>query len=308
MLEAEDRGQDRLDNKITTDIIDSGGPPMPIRTVLLPLGLRVLRMVGLIALGLLLGTALLLALFQDRLIYLPRTYASVVPAAGLQALAFTTDEGRQVCYLRPPAPGMPMHRLWLFFGGNGSLAQDWNGLIANWRRDDALLLIEYPGYGASAGKPSPGSIGATTTAAISAAGQSLGVERTRLLADCVVVGHSLGAAAALMCADREPSCSRLVLVAPFTSLADMARHRFGWPLCLLLRSNYDNVARLRSLAARAQPPRVVILHGADDLAIPASMGRTLAAIVPGTSFQLIPDAGHNDVLDQFDQAVAAAGG
>ncbi len=228
-------------------------------------------------------------------------------ATGLQALRFSSEQGLQVCYLRPPAQGSACHRLWLFFGGNGMRAQDWSEFIASWRPDDCLLLIEYPGYGSSAGIPCQASIDATTTLAIAAAGSHLGLERSRLLADCGVVGHSLGAAMALRFATSEATCSHVVLISPFTSLSAMTRRVVGWPLCLLLRENYDNAARLRELASRAQPPSVVIMHGTADTVIPVAMGTCLAGIVPGTQLLLRPGAGHNDVLDQLDLAVEAGG-
>ena len=63
----------------------------------------------------------------------------------------------------------------------------------------------------------------------------------------------------------------------------MARKQFGRTICWILSrdENYDNVARLESLATRKQPPVVVIAHGEADTLIPTNMGRELAGIVSG---------------------------
>src|SRR5690606_8547888 len=82
-----------------------------------------------------------------------------------------------------------------------------------------------------------------------------------------VVGHSLGAAAALQFAAEHP-VDRVVVVAPFTSTMDMARRMVGPIFAHLLHHRFDNRARLRELAARETPPRVLLLHGDNDPVIP----------------------------------------
>jgi pimeloyl-ACP methyl ester carboxylesterase len=68
-------------------------------------------------------------------------------------------------------------------------------------------------------------------------------------------------------------------------------------MCWLLLHNFDNRARLGELAARAHPPRITILHGSDDQAVPVSMGRQLASLFPAMiTFHEIPGAGHNTIL------------
>jgi pimeloyl-ACP methyl ester carboxylesterase len=111
-----------------------------------------------------------------------------------------------------------------------------------------------------------------------------------------MIGHSLGAAAALDFASRHPQVHRIILLAPFTSLRDEAALFIGSFLSHLLGENYDNRAALHRLAQYRSPPHVVIFHGLQDAIIPSAMGRELAAEFPGfVTFHGIPEAGHNTV-------------
>jgi len=88
----------------------------------------------------------------------------------------------------------------------------------------------------------------------------------------------------------------VVLVAPFTSLKDMARRTVGWPLCHLLLDHYDNRARLLELRTREPMPGIDIFFGGNDDLVPASMGRELAALDSRVRSHEYKGAGHNDVL------------
>ncbi len=189
------------------------------------------------------------------------------------------------------------------------MARGWSGVLGSWPADDALLLVEYPGFGACAGTPSPAHIQAATMAAIHATADRLGVTSEVLCKDSGVLGHSLGCATALQCADALPGCRHIALFAPFTSLSAMARRHVGWPLYLVLSKdqNYDNAARLRSLGSRPHPPMVAIATGDQDEVIPYTMGQELATIIPGTRFWLLPGANHLGALQAIDLALPTIG-
>lgn len=57
----------------------------------------------------------------------------------------------------------------------------------------------------------------------------------------------------------------------------------------------DSLAALADIRRAGQPP-MTILHGAEDSLIPPRMGRELAAAAPGSVFELVPGAGHADLL------------
>ena len=249
------------------------------------------------------GAALLLTgslwWFQERLIYRAPRYASAELStlpAGLSALRDPALPESIVGFYRAPiGAGLP-RRLWLFFGGNGDVALRWDPLISpSVTNDIGLLMVEYPGYGARAGTPSPESLLAGTEATLQALAVELKTSVAELEPRVAVVGYSIGSAAALLYAAHHPA-QRIILFSPFTSMLAMARRNVGWPLCNLLRHRYDNEASLRLIRAKGMP-KMTILHGEHDGLIPYQMGQTLAAEAAGSELELVPDAGHGDVID-----------
>jgi len=226
----------------------------------------------------------LLFVYQGRMIYHPRPAHGCPGALPVEA---TTIDGRQHGWWVPPRSGS-CARMWLVFGGNATLAEDMHDLIVGYPDADAgFLLVDYPGYGYSAGSPSPASIDRATDALLS-------VVRSRWVANEIplsVVGHSLGAAVALRFGTRH-QVAKVVLLAPCTSMLDMARLSVGWPLCHVLRHRFDNRRALQELISR---PRLHVLHGTDDEVIPVAMGAELAR-VSGAKWIAIPGGDHNGVL------------
>ena len=250
----------------------------------------------------LLVVAVILFFAQARFIYLPRSaqladLQQSLPRPG-QIVRYTTESGAQNALWLPPARGGIPDTLWLVHGGNGSLAVDYAHLAADFPDSKAsFLFVDYPGYGANSGRPNPATILAGSRAAIAAVSATwdwTAEERQRRVA---VLGHSLGAAAALQYAAAD-GARRVVLIAPFTSMSAMARRAVGWPLCLVLSHRFDNAARLNELTARPAPPTVVIIHGTADEIIPFAMGQALAEAHPG-QVTLVPATGayHNGILD-----------
>ena len=273
---------------------------------------RILRVSVCAVLGTILLFAILLIGCQRRLIYFPRrydrNYARMLPK-GTVELTFQTSGGRQTAFYLPPQSGregLPP-AVWLFFGGNAACALDW----LDWLESPPLpepgwLLIEYPGYGLCEGKPSAKNILESTESAVDRLAEHLHVERSAFEPRLCLLGHSIGAAAALQFAARHP-VRRVILISPFTSLRDMARRVVGWPLCNLLWDRYDNRARLSELAARAPRPSLAIFHGQADEIVPVKMGRELAGMGRDwIAYQEIAGADHNLILMVAEQQVFAA--
>ena len=251
--------------------------------------LPALRRIVVILLLAAVGWALLLFLVQDRLIFHPRAYAAGdEPPTGFIPVSFTTGDGPQTAWwVGSPAP----RRWWVVFNGNGGVAWDWTGLPAVAADGEtAFLVVDWPGYGASAGSPGRPAIQRAADGAIAAA-----TARHGALPVPGVLGHSLGAAAACEFAARSP-VRGIVLAAPFTSLKAMARGQVGWPWCEVLRHRWDNAARLEEIAVSASRPWLAIVHGDADGVIPIAMGRALAAAHPGwAAFIPMPGAPHDAV-------------
>lgn len=160
----------------------------------------------------------------------------------------------------------------------------------------AVLMVEYPGYGRSAGRPSQSSIA-----------EALGLAYDRLVARpdidasrVVLFGRSLGGGAVCALAQRR-SAAGLILLSTFRSLEAMTR-RYMAPV-FLLRHPFDNVSALR-----AYPGPVLILHSGQDRLIPYDHAVALRRAAPNGTLVTLADCGHADCprdWDEFWKEVAA---
>lgn len=263
------------------------------------------------------GSVAALAVLQARMIYHPRRYGhypGTAPPRECVPLHYgITQDGRQrpqtSYYLPPERADLSLPSpLWVLFAGNGSLAANWEGLAIRLRHEQSscgVLLMEYPGYGACQGRPTPLGIYQATEGAMKALARLLGASEEDLCGNICTMGHSLGTATSLQLAARRP-VRRVVLASPFTSMRDMARLRVGWPLCQLLRHRYDNTARLREVLSRNPGAQIIILHGDQDRTIPVTMARRLAAISPRIILRILPGVGHTDIPTDGPDGLLAA--
>ncbi|MFY9342858.1 MAG: alpha/beta hydrolase [Planctomycetota bacterium] len=174
----------------------------------------------------------------------------------------------------------------VYFGGNGEdLFAAAFGAASIAAYGVEAIGVEYPGYGASAGKPSVASLLATADAATAharARAAALGVP-------LVLVGSSLGSFCAVHAA-AIGGADKLLLRAPPTALVAVAQGTFPWlPVGLLLAHRFDNLAN----AARVQCP-VLVVHGDADTIVPQRFGKELAAALRA-QFVSVPGLGHNDL-------------
>ena len=269
---------------------------------------RLAQFVRLFALGAGISLGLLVGC-QSKLIYFPRPYPPGATAqwarqtAG-QPVDFQTSQGRQRAFLQGNLK--TPRKLWIVCAGNGSLALDWaDWLESHAPKQDAWLLVDFPGYGDCEGSPSPAHIRENLAAGVPLACRAIGWPNPPDPQRLRFFGHSLGGAACLIAATQF-QIQRGVLIAPFTSTMDMTREITGLPLGFLVWHRFDNAARLAELATRG-PGKVIILHGTDDEVIPVAMSRTLAA-QQKTCIRLteIPGGHHNTIQQQHAAAVAAA--
>lgn len=160
--------------------------------------------------------------------------------------------------------GLPAHRTFLFLPGSiGNISRDLEMLALLRSAGGSVLAIDYPGFGASDGRPGE----RACYRAAAAAWDVLVRERRIDPSEIVVVGRSVGAAVAAWLAARR-QCAALVCHSPLTSVADVAAR--SYPLlptrvfCLVRFNTRRHVARCRC--------PVLVLHSELDTVIPIEHG------------------------------------
>lgn len=261
---------------------------------------------------------------QLKILYMPRTYDEDETlmaerflqrrGLNLETLEFSLSTFTQRAYLvsYPPARQRQV-KLVVLFGGNCMTALDWCDWVTEIRdflpsREGAsFLLIDYPGYGDNKGSPSPDSIQDATNLAVEASLASFR-EKSMVVTDFIVMGHSIGAAVASRWVASQgtsvtfPAVNTLVLSAPFTSVVEMAHVIFPFiPVSvarLLSRHNWDNVKALSRITDKNLADQIFIVHGDQDEIVPFAMGKRLSEVGDGRIKLIpVPDAFHNNLLN-----------
>jgi pimeloyl-ACP methyl ester carboxylesterase len=241
----------------------------------------------------------LLITAQYRMIYHPRSYGTEppLPSRGL-IVEYNTGQGRQLAFYLPPraAEGHVPARLWLLFGGNASLALDWLELTTGFPDPEAaFLLIDYPGYGKSRGRVNPASIMESAETALKTLAAQLETEPAALEQRLLVMGHSLGAAVALLYAEKH-RVGAIVLISPFTSLKEMAARFVGPFLAGTILHDYDSRGSLMRILNHRPIPPITIIHGGRDKVVPVEMGRELANLSARIKYEEVANGDHNYIL------------
>lgn len=144
-----------------------------------------------------------------------------------------------------------------------------------------VLLVEYPGYGRSEGRPSQKSITETFIAAYDMLVSRRDVNPEKI----ILYGRSLGGGAVCTLAVRRPSRA-MIMTSSFTSIRSMSA-RYLVP-GFLVRDPFDNLAVVKNYAGS-----ILIIHGKHDSIIPFRHGLTLYKAAPKGTL-LAYDCGHND--------------
>lgn len=134
-----------------------------------------------------------------------------------------------------------------------------------------------------------------------------------------VIGHSVGAGAALLVASRQPRLRAVISLAAFAHPAAMMRrwlaskHVPHWPLGAYVLAyvqrvigyRFDAIAPVRTIARVGCP--VLLVHGADDATVPLSEARQIhAAGAAGRVELLVVPGSHDDYGDVGRQIGALA--
>jgi|SRR5690348_4587049 len=241
----------------------------------------------LIGFGCYAGLGLLLYLGQRAIMYVPDRRHTAPTAAGFpaaQEVVLETDDGEHVmAWHVAPRDDKPV--IIYFHGNGGSLSyrvSRFTDIVAD---GTGLIALSYRGYGGSSGRPTEAGLMRDAAAAYDYAVARYPAERL------VLWGESLGSALAVALAAERP-VAKIVLEAPFTSIADVAAtHYWYFPVRLLLKDQFHSDRRIREVKAP-----VLILHGERDRVVPIALGERLFALVTSPKqFVRFAEGGHNDL-------------
>ncbi|OLE01274.1 MAG: hypothetical protein AUI36_44110 [Cyanobacteria bacterium 13_1_40CM_2_61_4] len=177
--------------------------------------------------------------------------------------------------------------LW-FYGNGENIGAIWDIVVAWQPPGVGVLVMDYPGYGASGGGTTePGLYEAADLAYQTLAGRS-DIDPARIF----VYGRSLGTAVATHTAATHPVAG-VVLESPFTNAREMSRQHYGLFPRFILRLRLDNLGNI----AQVRCP-VLVFHGTADLLVPPRMGEAVARAAPGpVELVWIEGAGHNTTYE-----------
>ncbi len=232
--------------------------PRPLKVALITL-----------CLALVLGLSLVGCL-QRKLLYFPSHYPSAEIAKEHGVTPWYVD-GHYTGYARVvqnPA------RVWLFTHGNGGQAVNRSYAFRAFNPDDAIYILEYPGYGDREGKVSKESFNAAALEAYKALLAQHGASKL------CVLGESLGSGPASFLASAPTPPTRIALVVPFDVLTKVAQEKFPFlPVGLLMLDRWNNIEALKNYKGRLD-----IFGAKHDQVIPVEHARNLARSLPGSNY------------------------
>lgn len=251
---------------------------------------RIVTLLVLMVVLLYAGVAVFLYVMQRPMLYPAfggRTAPSQAGLPGVEEVTLTTPDGETLlAWWKPPAPGA---RTILFLHGNaGNLAMRAGRIQLLTADGTGLLLPAYRGYSGSTGSPTEE--GLATDARTAFDWLAAHVDP----AGIVLLGESLGSGVAVRLAQERPVAG-VILDAPYTSTADVARGLYWWlPVGLLMKDQYPSIERIAGVRAP-----ILVLHGDRDGVVPFALGKRLFAAAPEPKrFLQISGGGHSGNIER----------
>jgi fermentation-respiration switch protein FrsA (DUF1100 family) len=215
-----------------------------------------------------LGLAVLLWIFQSRMLYMPTPKIEAAPSdlrLAFEDIRIPTPDGQTLAAWYIPAENA-RYTVLFCHGNAGNISHRLDTLDVFNKLGLNCLIFDYRGYGQSTGSP-------TEEGTIQdglAARQWLLDNKQVAPADIILFGRSLGGAVAARIAARTadiPSAG-LVIESSFTSFTDIGSHYYPWlPVQWFARFSYDSLDALKSIHCP-----VAVIHSPDDDVIPYKMG------------------------------------
>ena len=224
-----------------------------------------------------------------------RTAPAIAGFPQAEEQVLTASDGEKVIVWHVPAK--PGHPVVLYFHGNGDFLAGFFGRFHEFIADGTgVVALSYRGYAGSSGQPSERGL-------LQDAAAAYAFTAARYSADRIVLwGFSLGTGVAVALA-AEQRIGKLILEAPYTSIADLAAAAFWFaPMRWLIRDQFRSDERIGRVTAP-----LLVMHGARDGAIPIRFGEQLFALArEPKQFVRFAEGDHND-LDAYGAIETARG-
>jgi pimeloyl-ACP methyl ester carboxylesterase len=174
----------------------------------------------------------------------------------------------------------------IYHGGNAEdLAGHCEVMMAG--LDANALLVNYRGYGQSAGTPGEKEMVADCIAVF----DLFCAEKNIAPSNIYLMGRSLGTGVAIQVAAARPRAAGLILITPYESIAAVARFQYPWlPIERMLRHPF----RAIDYAPEIKMPALVVLAELDEV-IPIASGRKLGEALGEPKEIITLPMGHMDI-------------
>ena len=226
---------------------------------------------------------------QSSLIFYPQAVPAAVSGnKQVEEVHIKTTAGEMLHGWISKGGSAPPHKLIIYFGGN---AEEVSHMIprAQTLDDWALLLVNYPGYGRSQGKPGQDSFFRAALAIYDHALSRDDIDPDHI----VLMGRSIGTGSAAFLAHERP-VRAVIMISPFESLQPVAQASMPFlPVGLLLQHKFPS----KNYAPQIEAP-LLAFYGTEDHIIPPRHSKNLAALWKGPK-RLIALEGfdHNDIFE-----------
>ncbi|WP_347924377.1 alpha/beta fold hydrolase [Pontimicrobium sp. SW4] len=254
---------------------------------------RKLKKLALTLLGLYIIVGAILYILQEKFLFLPETLTQDY----IYELTYEYDE----YFLDTPNEGVintlhikannPKGAI-LYFHGNAGNLKRWGKIVEYFvTMGYDIYVMDYRTYGKSKGVLSEQALYDDAQVCYNHLKQFWAED------NIIVYGRSLGGAMATKMASLN-NPKKVILEAPFYSIADVAKKRFPiFPANSLLKYKLPNNEHIKNVKCS-----ISIIHGTDDYVVPFSSGKKLYEVSPKgkTTLTVIENGGHNN-LNEFDK-------
>ncbi|MGE5279842.1 MAG: alpha/beta hydrolase [Deltaproteobacteria bacterium] len=189
----------------------------------------------------------------------------------------------------------PRATLLFFHGNGGNVSHRVRKIHAFHEMGLAVFIVDYRGYGRSAGRPSEKGLYQDADAAYRYLVKERGVTPSSKL---ILYGESLGSAVAVDLAARQPAAG-VILEGAFTRVAEMARQVFPFVPTAFLRYRFDSLAKVERVTAP-----LLVIHSHNDEVVPFGMGRRIFDAAASDAKDIITVyGGHNESFYEYRREI-----